>query len=115
MIWSRLVQYEKDMASPYKELFLSARKVILSFKEIEETRKERITTFGIPEGGICHMRTTSEGVDVGLLKGSILEDKYGLLHVRGSSKKIRVFSFDKLDSSKLKYYISQSIKIVRGE
>ena len=106
------MQFETDLKSPHKDLYLATRDVILGFEGIEETRKPRITTYGLPGGGICHMRTMPEGVDVGLLKGSLLDDRYDLLVTRGSSKRIRVYSFDQLDEAKLSYYLEQSIALV---
>lgn len=104
------MQYEKDMVSPYKDLFLAAREVILAFDVIEETQKERITTYGVPGGGICHMRTTKTGVDVGLLKGTLLQDSGN--HLTGKSKKMRVYSFNALDRDILSDYIGQSIDLL---
>ncbi len=108
------MQYELDMASPFKELFLGARNVLLGFEEIAETRKDRITTYGTARGGVCHMRTMPDGVDVGFLKGSLIEDdEYGLLVTRGNSKRIRVYSFDELDQAKLEYYVQQSLALIQ--
>lgn len=106
------MQYEKDMSSVHKDLFLAAREIILGFDQIEETKKERITTYGISSGGICHMRTTKSGVDVGFLKGTLLNDDESRLS--GKSKKMRVYSFTELDSNALSDYLSQSIQLVNS-
>ncbi|WP_282124194.1 hypothetical protein [Algibacter mikhailovii] len=39
------MQYDKDLQSGYKSLFLEARSFLLSFDGILETKKERITTY----------------------------------------------------------------------
>ncbi|MEE9439883.1 MAG: DUF1801 domain-containing protein [Saprospiraceae bacterium] len=82
------MQYEKDLKSEFKELFLEARTLLLSYEGIIETKKERITTYSNKKGVICHMRTMPYGIDFGFLKGAKMEDKLGLLI--GNGKAIRV-------------------------
>ncbi len=103
------MQFEKDMVSEFKSLFLSTREFLLNFEDIEETKKERITTYGNENGGICHVRTTKKGVDIGFLKGVQIFDKYGLL--TGKTKKMRVYSITALNKDILGYYIEESIKL----
>lgn len=103
------MQYEKDMASEFQSLFLATREFLLSFEDIEETKKERITTYGDKNGGICHMRTTKTGLDIGFLKGAKIPDKYGLL--TGKTKKMRVYSISELDEEILSYYVEESIRL----
>lgn len=101
------MQYEKDLASPYKELFLAVREILLAIDGIEETKKEKITTYSYRGSGLCHMRTMPNGIDVGFLKGFKFEDKYGLLH--GETKRMRILSLENLLSPELDYYISEAI------
>ena len=82
------MQYDNDLESEHKELFLQARKFLLSFDGIVETKKERITTYSNEKGGICHLRTMPYGIDFGFLKGAKMEDNLGLL--TGNGKTIRV-------------------------
>jgi len=103
------MQYDKDLASEQKDLFLAARAFLLSFEGITETKKERITTYGNEKGGICHMRTMPHGIDFGFLKGAKMEDKLGLL--TGKGKAIRVLPQTILDKSVVKYYLEQAIAI----
>ena len=104
------MQYNKDLQSEYKELFLQAREILLSYEGIIETKKERITTYSNDKGGICHMRTMPYGVDFGFLKGAKMEDKHLLL--TGKGKAIRVLpQKEELDEAKIKYYIEQAIEI----
>ena len=103
------MQFDVDMQSVQKELFLEVRDYLLSFEGVEETKKERITTYGNPDGGICHMRTTKTGVDVGFLKGARIEDKHALL--TGTSKKMRVLSLTSLNKDVMGYYLEESIRL----
>lgn len=103
------MQFEKDMESEFRELFLSVRQFLLSFEGIEETMKVRITTYSNKNGGICHIRTTEKGVDVGFLKGIQIPDKYGLL--AGKTKKMRVYSITELRKDVLGYYVAESLKL----
>lgn len=103
------MQFDKDLQSVYKTLFLDIRNLLLSNPNITETKKERITTFCDANGGICHLRTTEKGVDVGFLKGVYLEDKLVLLH--GKGKRIRVISLNGYHEVALLYYINQAIMI----
>lgn len=103
------MQFDKDLASPHKALFLAARALLLSFEGIIETKKERITTYGNKKGGICHMRTMLYGIDFGFLKGAKMEDKLGLL--TGKGKAIRVLPQKELNEAAIRYYIEQAIEL----
>ena len=103
------MQYDKDMKSEHRGLFLAARKLLLSFDDIVETKKEKITTYSNPKGGICHLRTMPHGIDFGFLKGAEMNDVFGLLS--GNGKVMRVLSLKTLDKNVAKYYIEQSIEI----
>jgi len=103
------MQFDKDIQSEYKKLFLEARDYLLSFKGIEETKKERITTYSDDNGGICHMRTMPYGIDFGFLKGAKMKDKLGLL--TGDGKAIRVLPLKEMNKETVKYYIDQAIEI----
>ncbi|MCP5094396.1 MAG: hypothetical protein GY943_02455, partial [Chloroflexi bacterium] len=73
--------------------------------------KERITTYHFNNKGLCHVRTTKKGVDVGLLKGAQLNDPYNQLH--GKTKKMRVYSMQQLNQEILAYYLQSSIDLIR--
>ena len=104
------MQFEKDLKSEFKNLFLQARELLLSFEGIVETKKDRITTYSNEKGGICHMRTMPYGVDFGFLKGAKMEDKFELLI--GKGKAIRVLpQKGKLNEEVIKYFINQAIEI----
>ena len=104
------MQFDKDIQSKFKDLFLEARALLLSNEGIIETKKERITTYSNKKGGICHMRTMPYGVDFGFLKGAKMEDKYKLL--TGKGKTLRVLpQKEKLDLDKIQYYLNQAIEI----
>lgn len=103
------MQFEIDIKSKHKELFLEAREFLLSFDGIEETKKERITTYSDKNGGICHMRTMEYGIDFGFLKGTKMQDKLNLL--TGNGKAIRVLPLTEMKKEAVKYYIEQAIEI----
>ena len=107
-------QFDKDMASEFSALFLQIRDILLSFDDIVETKKPRITTYSDPNGGICHMRTTAKGVDIGYLKGAQMDDKFNQL--TGKTKKMRVQtipSHANLNESIIRDYINQGIMLNR--
>ena len=104
------MQYEKDRQSPFKDLFLEATKLVLSFDGIRETKNDRITTYSNDKGGICHIRTMPYGIDLGFLKGVKMEDKYKLL--TGNGKAIRVLQQKgELNKEAVTYYINQALDI----
>ena len=104
------MQFDTDMESEYKELFLSAQKFLLTFKGVKESKKDRITTYSNENSGICHMRTMNHGIDIGFLKGARMEDKFGLLS--GSGKVMRVLSLESINEEHIEYYINQAIEII---
>ncbi len=104
------MQFDKDMQSTFKDVFLQARQLLLSFEGVVETKKERITTYSNSNGGICHMRTTSYGVDFGFLKGAKMADQHGLL--TGKGKAIRVLpQRGELDEETIRHFMNQAIEI----
>ena len=103
------MQYDKDLQSIHKALFLKAREFLLSFDGIVETKKERITTYANKNGGICHLRTMSYGVDFGFLKGAKMKDELGLL--TGKGKAIRVLAIKELDKNAVTYYLKQALEL----
>ena len=103
------MQYDKDLQSAHKDLFIQARAFLLSFDGIIETKKERITTYSNKKGGICHLRTMPYGIDFGFLKGAKMEDKLGLL--TGKGKAIRVLPQKELNKTAVEYYLKQAVEI----
>lgn len=103
------MQYDKDLASEHKILFLEAREYLLSFDGIVETRKDRITTYSNKQGGICHLRTMPYGIDFGFLKGAKMQDDLGLL--TGKGKSIRVLQQKILNKTAVNYYLKQAIAL----
>jgi len=103
------MQFDIDMESDHRELFLSARKVLIEEYKLKETKKERITTYSDGRSGVCHMRTMKHGIDIGFLKGVGMEDKYDAL--TGSGKAIRVLPLTNLDTDRVNYYVDQAIRI----
>ncbi len=69
------MQYDKDIESPHKDLFLATRDMLFAIDGVEETQKEKITTYSYNGSGLCHMRTMPYGIDIGFLKGFQFADK----------------------------------------
>ncbi len=106
------MQFDKDLLSDHKNLFLEGRDFLLSFENIIETKKERITTYSDQNGGICHLRTMPYGIDFGFLKGAKMEDR--LARLTGNGKAIRVLKLTEFDKKTVEYYVQQAIKINAG-
>ena len=104
-----IIQFDIDLKSEHYILFLEARKLLLSYSEIIEIKKERITTYSDNNGGICHMRTMPYGIDFGFLKGSKMEDQLNLL--TGNGKSIRILPLKKLNNDAINYYLDQAFKL----
>jgi hypothetical protein len=107
-IKENIVQFDIDVDSKYKELFLETRAFLLKYGLIE-TKKDRITTYSDKNGGICHMRTMPHGIDIGFLKGARMEDPFDLL--TGSGKVMRVLPVSSINKEKIKYYLNQALVI----
>lgn len=103
------MQFEKDMESKHKALFLKARKFLLVIENVIENKKKRITTYSTNSGGLCHVRTMEYGIDIGFLKGAKMNDKYGLL--TGNGKVMRVLPLRMFDKEIVAYYIDQAIDL----
>jgi len=102
-------QFEKDMQSPNKDLFLKVRALLLAMDGVEETQKPRITTFSNNKGGICHLRTMPHGIDIGFLKGARMRDEPGRL--TGTGKVIRVLPLKSFDAELCTYYLRQAVEL----
>ena len=107
------MQFEKDINSEQADLFLKARDMLLSYEGIEETKKERITTYSFKAKGLCHMRTMHHGIDFGFLKGVKMKDKFQLL--KGKGKLLRVLSLTELNTDVIHYYIDQGIELNKNK
>lgn len=103
------MQFDIDMNSEHKTLFISARKLLIEQYKLNEVKKDRITTYSDDVSGICHMRTMKHGIDIGFLKGVHMEDKHGCL--MGTGKVMRVLPMASLEVERIKYYLDQAIKI----
>ncbi|MDB2384219.1 DUF1801 domain-containing protein [bacterium] len=107
-----MLQFEKDIASPYSAMLAQARNMLICDYKLTETRKPRITTYSDEHGGICHMRTMPDGLDIGFLKGAKMHDPNNLLSGRG--KLLRVLSFQKFDAQVAQEFLDQAIAINAG-
>ena len=103
------MQYDLDMASPHRATFLCAQTLLLSYFGVSEVRKPRITTYACNGSGLCHMRTMPHGIDLGFLKGALLQDAPRRL--TGNGKKMRVLSLASFDHDLITYYIDQAVDL----
>ena len=103
------MQYDKDLASPNRDLFLAARKMLLKIDGVEEIQKEKITTYSYNGSSLCHMRTMPHGIDIGFLKGAMITDKHNQLH--GETKRMRVLSLSNLIEAEFDYYLRQALSL----
>lgn len=103
------MQFDKDLSSPHKQLFLKGREILLVVKGVEEFRKDKLTTYSYNGAGLCHRRIMDYGIDIGFLKGAMLKDEPGLL--RGETKPMRVLSLEKISKKTLQYYLDQALKL----
>lgn len=103
------MQFELDIQSSHQKLFSQVRELLLSFEEIQETKKTRITTYSTEKGGVCHLRTMPQGIDIGFLKGTKMEDSYNLLV--GKGKSVRVLTLTEFNEEIIRYYVVQAVKL----
>ncbi|GAJ02003.1 unnamed protein product [marine sediment metagenome] len=105
------MQFDVDMASPNKDLFMKVRELLLSYQGMTETRKQRITTYSCGKGGICHMRTMPHGIDIGFLKGAKMLDQHARL--KGNGKAMRILPLVEAEVEIIDYYICQAIEFIK--
>ena len=103
------MQFDRDLSSPHKALFLAVREQLLAIDGIEEFKKDKITTYSFNGSSLCHMRTMPHGIDMGFLKGAMVEDNFGLLH--GETKRMRVLSLESYLPEELDYYLDLALKL----
>ena len=103
------MQFETDLTSNHVALFMEMRTLLLEGFGLLEQRKPRITTYSDANGGICHMRTMPNGVDLGFLKGAQMNDPEGMLSGRG--KKMRILAVSEFDGDTAKGFIRQAIRL----
>jgi len=103
------MQFDKDLKSQHSRLFLQTREYLLSFDIVTETKKERITTYADKNGGICHMRTMSYGIDIGWLKGAAMADPNN--NLKGNGKVMRVLPLMSFDKSLIEFFLKQAFLI----
>jgi len=105
------MQFDKDMDSPHKDLFMAVRAKLMAQDDIEELKKEKITTYAFNGSALCHIRTMPKGVDIGFLKGYLMADDYGLL--QGKTKRMKVVSLCSMLDQELDYYFQQALRASR--
>ena len=104
-----LTKFEEDFESGNKDLFMEIREVIISYPQMSELQKSIVTSFANDNGPICNMRSQKNSVEITLLKGIRMKDKYKLL--TGTGKEMRSILVSEFDKELIKYYIDQAITI----
>lgn len=105
------MQFDLDLKSPNKDLFLSVRKLILSFSGVEEVKKDKITTYSFAGAALCHLRTMPHGIDIGFLKGAFIDDSMGKL--QGKTKRMRVLSLASYQEDDIMFYLKAAVELNR--
>ena len=104
------MQYNIDINGEFAELFLEVKNILLSFKNIKETKKKMITSYFDEFSGICYLRTDENGLIIGFFKGGILIKKYPFLTGSGKHMKhLKYSSLKDLDKNLVKEIIEESI------
>ena len=103
------MQFDTDLQSIHKDLFLQVRELLLSNDNVVETKKERITTYSYNKKGLYHLRTMSYGVDIGFLKGVQLTDHLGLLI--GNRKTVRVLPLKSFNPVIIEHFINETFQL----
>lgn len=103
------MQFDKDVESLNKDLFLSVRDTLLNYEGIDEVKKDKITTYSYGGSALCHLRTMPHGVDIGFLKGAFIDDTIGKLH--GKTKRMRVLSLHSHQEQELRFYIDAAVAL----
>ena len=73
------MQFDIDCNSSFATVFLGIRELLFKHN-LKEKKRENITSYFSEEGGICYLKTTKEGLIVGIFKGSQLDGKYPFIN-----------------------------------
>ncbi|NAS30007.1 DUF1801 domain-containing protein [Flavobacteriaceae bacterium R38] len=107
------MQFDKDIQSKNKDLFLKIRDLLLSNPGITEIKKEDITTYSYNKSGVCHIKTMPYGVAISFLKGSKLNDIFHLLHDNRES--VKTLSLKGYNKAVINHFVKQAIEINKNE
>ncbi len=105
------MQFDHDLQSPYADLFLRVRDLLLGFDEIHEVTNPNQTTYKETGGyAVCLMRTREDGLHLVFAQGAKLEGRYPEL--RGDGKVVRyllLHSKKDMDEETIKAMIEESL------
>ncbi len=81
------MHFDEDLSSEYAELFLATREFIMERigDRVSEKQSKCITSYFLPLGGICYIKTEPNGVRIGWFRGAHIDDKYALLGGKGKT------------------------------
>lgn len=105
-------QYERDIAGPYREVFLKLRELLLSKPEMQEQKGEHQTSYRIKEGVVVMLRGREDHLVAAFGAGAKLFDRYPFL--QGSGKVVRHLYFksvEELDSKLFLEMVEESIML----
>ena len=104
------MQFDKDMSGDLSEIFIKARDIVLSYKDIKELKNEKQTSYSDSYGVIVMMRTKGDMFVLSFGKGAKLQDEFP--HLSGDGKIVRhwnLYSKKDLDEKILREILDESI------
>jgi len=104
------MQYDSDIRSDHKELFLHLRSVILSFDAIREKKNAKQTSYYDEHAAVCFLRVREERVRLSFANGAKMKERFCAL--LGDAKIVRYIEFstiDDVDSEFIKEMIEESL------
>jgi len=105
-----LLQFDQDISSKQRELFLYIRKIILSFTQIKEIKNAKQTSYKDNYSTVCMMRVRQEAVRVSFANGTRMKEQFPEL--LGDAKIVRFLEFqtiNEVNEKRLKTILKESI------
>ena len=104
------MQFDKEMQSPHRDLFLQVRELLLDFDGVFERRNPKTTSYWTNKGCVCHIKSTKAGIDLGFTRGVLMEDAFGRLS--GNRKFKRHLLLREMEENVLTYYVVQALELI---
>jgi hypothetical protein len=106
------MRFDTDLNSEHAELFLATRRLIMECigDGVSEKQSKCITSYFAPLGGICYIKTESNGIRIGWFRGIRIKDNYNLLS--GNGKTLRGHTIKTLgvkEQKAIQYYVRETI------
>jgi len=71
-------RYDYELQSPFKALFLEVRSMLLALPDVKEIKTPNLTSYHLPEGCICSMRSDAKRLIISFSKGAKLAETFPL-------------------------------------